>query len=274
MALTERDRAILVAVERHRFLSRDQIAEVFFPASASASSSVLISSCNARLQRLFQHGYLARSFQTGVAATSPAIYSLDRRGVQAVATDRGIDPAEVRWSPKRGRSELYFREHTLAVNDIWVAAILAERCGEAQIEEWVMDGPGLWDRVDDAESRRGYLPVRPDAYLRLVVGGKRAHFLVEVDRATMSNRRFAEKIRAYQLYWREGRFSKLYDARSFRVLVTAPSARRRNNLRRTAASTGARAMFLFAVQDDVMQRGLFAPIWHTTVHETPRALTA
>jgi hypothetical protein len=270
MLLTPRDEEIVLRVYEHRFLSRDQIAALFFPAAAGARSRILLSSCNARLQRLYQHGYLDR--QTLHDGSPQAVYALDRRGAALVAARRSADVESLHWRPKQRRAEQYFLRHTLAINDVWVAFELATRRGEAALEEWVMDGPALWDRVADRRSPRGYLPVRPDAYCRLALGGRRAHFFLEVDRATMPNRRVAEKVRAYQRYWRAGRFEDAYGAASFRVLVTAPSTRRRENLRRTAAAAGARAMFLFAVHGELVGAGPFAPIWTTPIHETPRTL--
>jgi len=273
MALTTRDRGIVCAVYRHRFLRRDQIAAVFFPASPQAQARTLVSSCNARLQRLFHHHYLARSMRMGYDGSTQAVYALDRRGAELVAEILGVDLAGIRWSPKQKRSELYFRDHTLAINDIWVAFELAAReTAELAIIDWTMDGPELWDEVRETSTGKR-LPVRPDAYLPVAFGGRRAHFFLEVDRATMSNRRIAEKIRAYRLYWKGGGFRERYGASSFRVLVTAPSAQRRDNLRRTAAREGAQRMFLFAVHGEVQEQGVLAPVWYTAADSRPVALT-
>ena len=273
MALTARDRGIVLAVYHHRFLRRDQIAALFFPASAGARAEVLVSSCNARLQRLFQHGYLSRVMPAAPDGSTQAVYALDRRGAQLVAEITGVDFASLRWSPKRRRSETYFREHTLAINDLWVSFEVAARVRpEVAIIDWQMDGPELWETVEDQAARRGRLPLRPDAYLELEARGRRAHFFVEVDRGTMTNRRFAEKVRAYRIYWKTGRFRERLDASSFRVLVTAPGPRRRENLRRTAAKLGAQRMFLFAVQAEASGGRAFEPVWLPAVGERPVAL--
>src|SRR5689334_20757893 len=93
MSLTRRDRAIIHAVYEHRFLRRDQIGRLFFPASPGSRSDVLLSSCNARLQRLYQNGYLARTMPPALEGSNQAVYALDRRGVAVVAADRGVDVA-------------------------------------------------------------------------------------------------------------------------------------------------------------------------------------
>ena len=209
----------------------------------------------------------------GYDGSTQAVYALDRRGAELVAEILGVDLAGIRWSPKQKRSELYFRDHTLAINDIWVAFELAAReTAELAIIDWTMDGPELWDEVRETSTGKR-LPVRPDAYLPVAFGGRRAHFFLEVDRATMSNRRIAEKIRAYRLYWKGGGFRERYGASSFRVLVTAPSAQRRDNLRRTAAREGAQRMFLFAVHGEVQEQGVLAPVWYTAADSRPVALT-
>jgi hypothetical protein len=273
MTLTARDRGIVCAVYRQRLLRRDQIAEVFFPASPEARERVLVSSCNARLQRLFQHGYLTRWIRTAYHGSTMATYGLDRRGAELVAEILGVDRSEIRWSPKERHSTHYFREHTLAVNDLWVALEVAGRDREdLAVADWAMDGPELWDSVRDP-SRGEKLPVRPDAYFAVAFGSRQAHFFAEVDRSTMTNRRFAQKIRAYRLYWKSGGFAERYGASSFRVLVTAPTARRLENLRQTAAREGARKMFLFAVHADIREQGILERIWVPATDGGPTALT-
>ena len=53
MQLTARDRAVAQAVYRYRFLRQDQIQTLFFPSKWAAQY---------RLVRLYQHGYLDRTF--------------------------------------------------------------------------------------------------------------------------------------------------------------------------------------------------------------------
>ncbi|MGA9761206.1 MAG: replication-relaxation family protein [Gaiellaceae bacterium] len=272
MVLTDRDCEILVAVHKHRFLTRDHIASIFFPASPLARSETLLSSCNSRLQKLFHNGYLSRQVR-GQTLASEMIYALDKRGVRVVSKLLGLDSSEVRWSPKRSMTELYFREHTLAINDLWVAFELAAReHSELSVRCFEMDGPLLWDWIDDRDAPRGYLPVRPDAFMQLAWGDKLASFFLEVDRATMTRKRFVQKIRAYRLYWRSGGFERAYEAASFRVLTSTPSERRRDSLRQAARAAGASRMFLFAVHDAVRSGQLFEPIWFGPSDEEPMPL--
>jgi hypothetical protein len=272
MVLTERDRMILAAVYKHRFLTRDHIAAIFFPSSPLARRPYLISSCNSRLQKLFHHGYLARATR-GQTLASSTVYALDRRGAGVVARMHGLDPAEIHWSPKRRSSELYFREHTLAINDLWVAFELAAReYSELAVTRFEMDGPLLWDFTNDRAAPKGHLPVRPDAFLQLAWGDKTASFFLEVDRGTMTTSRFAQKIRAYRLYWKSGGFQRAYEAASFRVLTSAPSERRRDNLRKAAARVGESRMFLFAVHEAIRSGQLFEPIWLGPSDAEPMAL--
>jgi hypothetical protein len=273
MSLTSRDRAIIHAVYEHRFLRRDQIARLFFRAGPGARSEVLLSSCNTRLQKLYQHGYLTRTMPPAFEGSNQAVYALDRRGVAVVAADRGVDVARIRWSPKMRSSELYFQEHTLEINEVWLAfELVAREDPNIRISDWAMDGPTLWDSVPDASARRGRLPVRPDAYLGLSFGEKSTWFFLEVDRGTMTNRRFAEKVRAYRSYWRDGAFTERYGRKSFRVLTVAPSARRRDNLRRTAGAAGAQGMFLFATLPDA-RTDVLGSIWYPAHRDQPTPLT-
>ncbi len=67
---------------------------------------------------------------------------------------------------------------------------------------------------------------------------RRAHFLLEIDRATEANRRWADKVCAYLRYSHSGRYSEKYRARSLRVLAVTTSRKRLDPLKRTTERAG------------------------------------
>jgi hypothetical protein len=69
--------------------------------------------------------------------------------------------------------------------------------------------------------------VCPDAYVLLRVegegGGTRVHPFVEVDRSTMTVKRYTNKLRGYWHYWRQSRATERYGCRNFLVLTITRS---------------------------------------------------
>jgi hypothetical protein len=183
---------------------------------------------------------------------SPAVYALNSRGADAVAAHLGVDRGEVDWTPKHNRATAFFMEHTLAIARLWAsleAALLdtdlrlGSWTGEAQLRQWDK-------RVFDREVHR-WVPVRPDGYFRLWRSkGCSLPCFVEVDMGTETNGRFAQKIRAYQVYRREEGRGKS-DVADFRLLVVTSGARRLENLRRVSRRAVDQDFCLFARLDDL-----------------------
>ena len=73
LRLTERDRAVVQAVDEYRILRRDQIQALFFPSVRTA---------NAVLSRLYQHAFLERlpPLLTWGSGDSPILYALGAKG--------------------------------------------------------------------------------------------------------------------------------------------------------------------------------------------------
>ena len=83
LILQPRDREILVTVYGHRFLSSEQIRDMFFGCTTRS---------NARMRKLWENGYLDRHYLRPLAfhGSSQAIYSLGPRGVDMVTESLGI----------------------------------------------------------------------------------------------------------------------------------------------------------------------------------------
>jgi hypothetical protein len=83
--------------------------------------------------------------------------------------------------------------------------------------------------------------------------------------ATQEHRRIARKLIAYKEYWKKGLYGQKYGFNSFRVLTVTTTDKRLNNLLKTAEKTGAKNMFLFAIQSDISQGKIFDPIWKSSI---------
>lgn len=192
MILQERDREIILAVYRYRFLTREQIERLFFSTTARA---------NHRLKKLFHNGYLNRIFVPVATGSPQAIYSLAEKGVQEVAIGLGIDRDRIRWQKNNGKVKSLFLEHFLAVNDFHLALEAAIRQNSNHqllhlfSEEECKDTFNAWDERKHQQVTKS---LNPDGYGQYRFNDRFFSFFLEMDRGTMSNRRFKEKILRYQ----------------------------------------------------------------------------
>ena len=268
--LTPRDRDLIDAVYSYRVLRRDQLQRLYFPSKNTA---------NARLQRLHQHGYLARRrlpVEYG-QGSGQWLYMLARRGAQLVAQTQGIDVEESGWSRSQFHVSSMFLEHKLMVNDIRIAMALAANQTGVRVERWLReeDLKKQPDRVWIASRRGGRRRVAliPDAYCTLVEDDRRAHFFLEADRATESNGRWSQKVEAYLAYVRSGGYARRYGSDCLRVLTVTTGERRLRNLLRATQRVGGGAMFWFATLGQTRPETILkAPIWWIAGQEAPSAL--
>ncbi len=237
MRLTERDSQIIIAVYEHRLLRRDQIERLFFTQTAP---------CNQRLMRLFQHGYLQRIFKPVSFGSSQAVYALDKLGADLVSAELGVERNRIKWKRKNNQVEMFFMEHTLAINDFYVnLRKYVDHTPGLELLFWQRESKELMDRVPDPDGKRHHLPICPDAFFAIRSKAGNSYFFLEVDMGTMPLGRFQTKVQAYRQYWKTGLYTSKYGFKSFRVITVAKSSRRLEGLKKVTQATGARSMFLF-----------------------------
>jgi hypothetical protein len=88
LILQPRDRKIIVALYSFRILTREQIQRLFGLACTRRA--------NNRLRKLYDHHYLSRKFLPTTKGSPKAIYYLGPEGVNVVAQELGIDPANIK----------------------------------------------------------------------------------------------------------------------------------------------------------------------------------
>src|SRR5712691_6181663 len=120
IALTERDRQLLVAVHQHGFLTTDLVELAFFPASNGSRSSAS-SKAYERVRDLWLWGYLER-IELPVARVlggrRPFLYSLGQQGVAFVEQRMGTATLPVQ--PRRlDRLDHVFIDHDLKAAALW-----------------------------------------------------------------------------------------------------------------------------------------------------------
>ena len=258
MRLTPRDIALLRLVEQYRVLRRDQAQRLLFPSKNTA---------NERLKRLYQHRFLLRRWlpvEYG-QGMGQALYLLDCAGADVLAQARGDDRSGIGWRRARNLVSSSFLQHTLMINDVRVAVTLAARQALYRLERW--EGEDELAAKPDyvwVPTRRGRLRIAviADSYFALHLGDRRAHFLLEADRATVSNKRWALRVRAYLQYVRGGQYARRFGTRSLRVLTVTTGERRLANLKRTTEKARGGTMFWFTTQDRATPSAVLSePVW-------------
>ena len=253
LRLTARHREVIRAVAGYRALDRRQIQTLLFPSKSTTNYS---------LRRLYQHGYLERKmipveYGDGMR---PAVYTLGRKGAELVGAGG--------WTKKADKVAFLFLEHLLCTNGVRIAVKLsAHRHGWA-VREWRDERELKGARIDyvqvpsERSGRRQNVPVIPDGYFILDLGGRRAHFFLEVDRGTMALRRFRTKVDAYLAYVRSGMYQRRYRTRSLRVLTVTTGETRMRNLRSVTERAGGNELCWFCTFGQATaQRILTEPIW-------------
>ena len=242
MRLTERDVKVILGVYRYRVLRREQIQELLFPSKNTA---------NERLKRLYQHGFLERRWlpvEYG-KGTSQAMYLLGERGADVVAQRQGIDRGKVDWRESYNRVGALFLEHLLLVNQVRIAFSMAAEKRGFSVDKWISEEELKATRdfvqISTVGGSHRRVAVIPDGYFILNFGDRRAHFFLEVDRATEANKRWAQKVQAYLVYTRSGRYSERYGTRSLRVLTVTTGEKRLANLKRATEEVDGGQMFWF-----------------------------
>ncbi len=103
IALTGRDKAIILTVYQNRFMRRDQIQRLFFHDTS-------LPACNMRLRKLYENRFLDRLNKPVAEGSSQAVYTLDKRGADVVASVAQIDRHRVIWKRDHNRVEFFFME--------------------------------------------------------------------------------------------------------------------------------------------------------------------
>jgi DNA-binding Lrp family transcriptional regulator len=255
--LTPRDAEILRAVNRHRFLRSQQIADL-----VGGSRQQLLR----RLQKLYHHRYLERpacqlDYYQQPGSRSIA-YGLASRGAAHLRRVDESPSLRRDWVSRNRSVRRLFLEHALMVSDIMVALEIAcrERTDVRLLIEHEIPLP-LATRAQHAPfkwtvtgSGREKLAVIPDRVFALEYGYNRERILcfLEADRGTMPVERakdgvscIARKFRAYAQTWKAGIYRSRFGALRIRVLTVTTSESRCKNIRSAASSvSGGHGIFL------------------------------
>jgi hypothetical protein len=235
IVLTERDVQILVAIHQHGFLTTELVELAFFPPPSGSRSSAS-SKAYERVRDLWLWGYLERvelPVARVLGGRRPFLYSLGLQGVPYVEARMGTAVLPVQ--PRRlDRLDHVFVDHDLNAAALW-ANVRAELCDRGGCRWLWLGERELRARRMRVRNGEYWLPFLPDGYFEVTYpSGDVQCAVVEVDMGTLTLRRFARKIQAFELVLEDGVFQRHLKRDDFEVLVLTQSRRRLEALRHVA----------------------------------------
>ncbi|SYZ73724.1 hypothetical protein TRIP_C50005 [Candidatus Zixiibacteriota bacterium] len=274
---TVRDSALLVDLYKHRFLTISQLQRLHFPSMQTAY----------RRLRLLKEVGLAASFM--VANISESIFTVDRKGLEAVAAALGTEVSDLRLTDIKSKPrDHFFMRHFLAINDFRI--ILKQACNREKVRllGFIPDYQGerterrgiakyIRDVVCDITTERDQVSHTPDGVFALEKEGRTALFFLEIDRGTEivsdNTKGVLKSLRFYTNYLIEGgyqRYAKDFrigTLKGFRALYLTTSKTRLINIRKAAfglqVPQKAKHFIWLALFQDITSGNLFLPVWRS-----------
>ncbi len=207
---TQRDFAILKALDDHRYLDRVQIQSLFFRGPRS---------CQYRLRWLADQG-LVHAWRVAIRPgriCSASIFVLSRRGAAALADWLDEDARPLVRRAEHALERRFHMVHQLQANQFFVdLAAAAARSPDLGLYHWVGE-----HGVEDAYGEGGDHGPIPDGWGRLLTRDREILVHLEWDRGTEQPRRLRGKLAGYSGY-----FAERSGAEANQVLFVAPTDRR------------------------------------------------
>jgi hypothetical protein len=259
MILTDRDCDILKLVNDCRILRNSHIEALFFQSRSTAQF---------RLSRLFHHEFLERHFLsvvTGGPASSPALYSLGKRGAYTLVSRFGYERDQIH-RVKKEAIGWHVLEHVLMINDVRVAVMQACRQEGIDLLDWreenIFRAEPDYVEIKDKRERTHKKPVLPDGYFCLNTPKGKSRFFLELDRGTEVLSKVLPQLQVYEAYTVSGQYQTRFQAKSLRILIVTTTPKRLQSLKATARKVEGDRKYWFTTFDQIKsQTVLTAPIW-------------
>lgn len=189
--LTERDWQIITTLARVRVATAGQLESLHFADVARRRARRRLASLTGR--RVLAR--LPRTVGGPGGGSSGHVYTLDVAGQRLSELAAGRRPGRP-WA-----LGAVFLAHSLAVTDVYVRLVLAERQGTLTVIRFSGE-PKSWRSFFGPGG--GRVVLKPDAHVVLIVDGDEDHWFLEVDLGTESAPTLARKCNVYRSYWQSG----------------------------------------------------------------------
>ena len=237
--LGERDRGLLAAVQKYRYLMTGQIQRLLFTDAANSTAGLRAASRN--LKKLCEFGLvdsLSRRIGGVRAGSSSLIWYLTHAGERLLRLhDERAYPARRHFEPSA-----YFLAHTLAVAETALQLIEICRKHEPEILSLQLE-PECWRAYSNAGVS---CSLKPDLYAATMSEEYEDRYFIEVDLDTESPAKIIEKCQKYHAYYRSGLEQEESEMFPLTVWIV-PSVTRKGKLIRQLKGVFDKQAKLFAV---------------------------
>lgn len=263
VALTVRDDAMLRLLLRVKYARVEHFQQLFFSSYKTAAE---------RSMKLFHAGLMDRTPLPARRGQAAAIHTISSAGINRLREIGESIPRE--W---RGKSTSPVSlDHDLALTDVLVSFLSGAGQHTVAVVAYERANKHLVVSLP-ADAVAGSL--KPDGAVVVDHDGGRLFALIEVDRGTMSKAVMREKFLAYREAAMnqeriEATLSGLLErhnvplvsvAADVKLLVTAPSRKRVVQLAEIAVQLGLKNFVWVCVHDDLVNAGIFAPVWKSAL---------
>lgn len=256
--LTQRDVAMLSALDQHRYLDQGQMEDLFFPSERATQL---------RIRWLRDQGLILRwlRLRPQTWLREPSVLALSSRGAWLLSSIRGEGPRAAMQRSRHAASHRYHLAHDIEANGLFVGLAAAAR---------LLDDEGLYHWMGEWASRLAYrergAAFFPDGWGRFISPSGEVVLLLEWDRGTESPRRLGVKVSQYVSY-----FSRRKQAALSNVLFVTPNSAREETVRdsirrRLPAHQQTCCTFWTADLSRLAESGPLGPIWRPLRGESGR----
>jgi len=259
--LTDRDVELVRAILKYRFLQVSQFEWLFPDASRRGMEN--------RLRYLYHSKYLDRIVYPEATHANRLIYAMAEKGAKLLAEKDQVSRDKVPWGRHLNKVSLSHIRHLLAINDVLISYALALEDAKANrlVSDFrVVKGDASSHKIavilkDDA-GKRFEAAIVPDAVVGVKFkSGEFGLFFVEVDRATMTTKRWQDKIRVYYDYARSPELRSKFQTEWFIVLTVTTSEKRITSLAERTVAMGGKRAFWYTSADNITPGMCLERIW-------------
>ena len=226
--LTEKDREILHALHRCRYLTSGQIRRLFFTDNKTQHAATRATNC--ALAQLQEYG-LITSLGRRIGGKRSGSGALVR-----LLTENGNQLLHITSEGKALRRRFFepavaFLRHTILVAEGYIQVV--EICRQHGLEHIKTDiESACWRSYTDEYGKAAYL--KPDLFSVVVNGDYEDHWFIEIDCGTESYPALLEKCRRYAHYYKSGLEQKAAGVFPYVVWVVPNISRKEGLLRNIA----------------------------------------
>lgn len=194
------DHTLLQDIERHRYLSTSQIARLHFTSKRSPVAALRATNrALARLRDLRLISALERRIGGVRAGSGSFVWRIASLGHRLLHAHDQADGQTTR--RREVEPSLYFLEHTLAIAEVHIALIEAQRLGIAAVTALELE-PAAWRPY--LSGGGATLRLKPDLGVTTETGDFEDHWFFEIDLGTEAPSRIIRKCQQYEQYLRTG----------------------------------------------------------------------